>query len=151
MRMLERQKDWRVALAYSDSRVASNFYDKVRGREDFERFSFLPMNVQLDCWLAIFRILLLGKGYIPADIVSRHVPVHKAVIRPAKTPLTTREQEILELASKGKQNKTIAFDLGVSEHTVKLHMHHIIKKLGVHNRTEAVGQLLQGFPNFVEP
>ncbi len=44
---------------------------------------------------------------------------------------------MLELVSHGLQNKTIAAELSLSEHTVKLHMHHIIGKLGVRNRTEA--------------
>lgn len=38
----------------------------------------------------------------------------------------------------GNQNKIIAAALGLSEHTVKIHIHNIITKLGVHNRTEVV-------------
>ena len=147
LRELDRRSDWQVALAYSDAGIAARFYGRVQQRADFERFSFLPMNVQLDCWVAIFRILALGQGYLPADVVSRHMPELRPSKAVADPPLTTREQEILKLASKGKQNKSIAFDLGVSEHTVKLHMHHIIKKLRVQNRTEAVGEYLQGFPS----
>jgi DNA-binding NarL/FixJ family response regulator len=41
------------------------------------------------------------------------------------------------MASQGLQNKTIASALRLSEHTVKIHMHNIINKLGAHNRTEA--------------
>jgi len=147
MKELHRRSDWQVALAYGDAEIAARFYARVQERTDFERFSFLPMNVQLDCWVAIFRILALGQGYLPADVVSRHMPELRAAKAAAEPPLTSREQEILKLASKGKQNKSIAFDLGVSEHTVKLHMHHIIKKLRVQNRTEAVGEYLQGFPS----
>jgi DNA-binding NarL/FixJ family response regulator len=51
--------------------------------------------------------------------------------------LTERELQVLESAAAGKQNKIIADDLKLSQHTVKLHMHHIIAKLGVNNRTEA--------------
>ena len=51
--------------------------------------------------------------------------------------LTEREREILERVARGNQNKIIAADLGLSEHTVKIHLHNIIRKLGVHNRTEA--------------
>jgi DNA-binding NarL/FixJ family response regulator len=70
---------------------------------------------------------------------------------PRLSSLTPRESEILHLASEGKQNKVIAFDLGVSEHTVKLHMHHLIQKLGVRNRTEAVGRYLQTSNDSVHP
>lgn len=51
--------------------------------------------------------------------------------------LTVRELGILSRVARGQQNKIIAADLGLSEHTVKLHIHNIITKLGVHNRTEA--------------
>ncbi len=44
---------------------------------------------------------------------------------------------MLKSAAGGKQNKLIADELKLSQHTVKLHMHHVIAKLGVHNRTEA--------------
>jgi len=37
----------------------------------------------------------------------------------------------------GKPNKIIAYQLGVSEATVKVHVQHIFKKLGVTNRTQA--------------
>lgn len=52
--------------------------------------------------------------------------------------LTKRENEILARIALGNQNKIIAAALGLSEHTVKIHIHNIITKLGVHNRTEAV-------------
>jgi DNA-binding NarL/FixJ family response regulator len=52
--------------------------------------------------------------------------------------LTKRENEILGRIALGNQNKIIAAAFGLSEHTVKIHIHNIITKLGVHNRTEAV-------------
>ena len=54
--------------------------------------------------------------------------------------LTEREVEILGMVAQGNQNKIIAFNLGLSEHTVKIHIHNVIQKLGVHNRTEAAAQ-----------
>ncbi|MGH6862017.1 MAG: response regulator transcription factor, partial [Phyllobacterium sp.] len=43
----------------------------------------------------------------------------------------------LELLSEGLQNKIIADRLTLSEHTVKVHVHNLIRKLRVHNRTQA--------------
>jgi hypothetical protein len=43
----------------------------------------------------------------------------------------------------GNQNKIIAAAFGLSEHTVKIHIHNIITKLGVHNRTEAVAMYFE--------
>jgi DNA-binding NarL/FixJ family response regulator len=52
-------------------------------------------------------------------------------------PKAAREAEVLCLLSKGQPNKIIAHRLDLAESTIKLHIHHIISKLGVSNRTEA--------------
>jgi DNA-binding NarL/FixJ family response regulator len=52
--------------------------------------------------------------------------------------LSPREEEILELVRQGLTNAEIAQSLYLSISTVKLHIHHIFKKLGVRTRTEAV-------------
>lgn len=53
------------------------------------------------------------------------------------TPLTSREQEILEHISNGMSNKLIASKLNIAEGTVKVHVKHLLKKLDLHSRTEA--------------
>ena len=57
--------------------------------------------------------------------------------------LTAREHEILMLVSAGFQNKLIADRMGLSEHTVKAHVHNLIAKLRVTNRTQAAAYLHQ--------
>lgn len=52
--------------------------------------------------------------------------------------LTARERAVLELLGTGKPNKIIAYKLGMSLSTAKIHVHNIIRKLQVKNRTEAV-------------
>ncbi len=52
--------------------------------------------------------------------------------------LTDREREILAYAAAGKGNKEIADQLCVSAETVKTHLHHIYRKLGVAGRVEAI-------------
>ncbi len=52
--------------------------------------------------------------------------------------LTPREMEVLQLLAQGFANKQIAYELEISEHTVKFHISSIYTKLGVTNRTEAV-------------
>ena len=51
--------------------------------------------------------------------------------------LTAREKEVLQLIVKGRSNKEIASDLSIAEVTVKLHVGHILNKLGVNDRTQA--------------
>jgi DNA-binding NarL/FixJ family response regulator len=51
--------------------------------------------------------------------------------------LTRREREVLGLLAHGRSNKRIAFELGISEKTVKTHVGHLFAKLGVTDRTQA--------------
>ncbi len=56
---------------------------------------------------------------------------------PEPGALTTREVEILKLMAAGQSNSQIAEQLSIAEGTVERHVHHILHKLGVANRTEA--------------
>jgi DNA-binding NarL/FixJ family response regulator len=58
--------------------------------------------------------------------------------------LTARERQILQLVSEGYQNKLIADLMSLSEHTVKAHVHNLIAKLRVTNRTQAAAAFLHG-------
>lgn len=53
-------------------------------------------------------------------------------------PLTERELQVVQCLSEGKCNKTIARDLGITGHTVKLHLQNAYMKLGVTSRLQAV-------------
>lgn len=52
--------------------------------------------------------------------------------------LTPREHEVLQHLAQGFANKQIAYQLNITERTVKFHLNSIFQKLGAHNRTEAV-------------
>jgi ATP/maltotriose-dependent transcriptional regulator MalT len=62
-------------------------------------------------------------------------------------PLTFREEEVLELLSRGLSYKLIAGALNVSMSTVCTHILHIYRKLHAHNRTEAVAAWKRKYPN----
>jgi len=51
--------------------------------------------------------------------------------------LTPRENEVLQLLARGRTNREIASTLVIAEVTAKVHVRHILKKLGVRSRTEA--------------
>ena len=53
-------------------------------------------------------------------------------------PLTPREMDVLRLLAQGQSNKEIARALDLVEETVKSHVRHILAKLGVQSRTQAV-------------
>ncbi|TCD14200.1 helix-turn-helix transcriptional regulator [Oricola cellulosilytica] len=116
----------------------------------------LPTDVNLDIWLSIILIMLKGGEYFPPHMFRSFHDGRKsgngvADERFAESTLkmepeteesmlenlTAREKEVLGMVAQGHQNKIIAADLQLSENTVKIHIHNIIRKLGVHNRTEA--------------
>ena len=49
-----------------------------------------------------------------------------------------RQIQVLERLQQGKQNKIIAYELGMCESTVKVHIRHIMRKLNARNRTQVV-------------
>ena len=79
-----------------------------------------------------------GETIIDPTVASRLVQaIADGPRSPADHPLTRREREVLELIAHGRSNKRIAFELGISEKTVKTHVGHLLAKLGVSDRTQA--------------
>ncbi|MGH1570682.1 response regulator transcription factor [Methylobacterium sp. P31] len=62
--------------------------------------------------------------------------------------LTAREQEIILHIAQGAQNDSIAYEMGISTNTVKTHIGNIMRKFGLHNRTQ-IAMLLT--PRLVRP
>jgi DNA-binding NarL/FixJ family response regulator len=73
-----------------------------------------------------------GKKRIPAAVAA-HLAEYFG-----DDDLTDREVEVLRLVASGKRNRMIADQLFISEETVKVHIKHIMEKLGASDRTEAV-------------
>jgi len=59
-------------------------------------------------------------------------------VSPADSMLTERELEVLQAAARGERNKEIAYNLGITERTVKAHLASIYQKFGVDSRAAAV-------------
>jgi DNA-binding NarL/FixJ family response regulator len=81
-----------------------------------------------------------GEAIIDPSVAARLVRAIADGVRPAGEELerlTPREREVLELLAQGRSNKRIAFELGISEKTVKTHVGHLFEKLGVTDRTQA--------------
>jgi DNA-binding NarL/FixJ family response regulator len=79
-----------------------------------------------------------GEALLDPAVAARLV---EAIAQPSQVArdddLTPREREILTHIARGLSNKRIAFELGVSEKTVKNHVSHVLAKLGVTDRTQA--------------
>jgi DNA-binding NarL/FixJ family response regulator len=86
--------------------------------------------------------VVAGGGSIYAPHATRRII--EAFARPMKaTPdgladLTPRELEVLRLVARGRSNREAARALGVSEHTIKTHVAHLLGKLGLRDRVQAV-------------
>jgi DNA-binding NarL/FixJ family response regulator len=109
----------------------------------------------------IYRALDAGAcGYLIKDMLGRAVisairdaAAGRRVIPPAvagrlaeftpRVDLTPREVEVLRFTGKGLRNKEIARVISRTEETVKVHLKHIMAKLGVADRTEAVTLAIQ--------
>jgi LuxR family maltose regulon positive regulatory protein len=137
-----------VAAHVHDGAIESALYDKAlrtaRNTGNFDAFV---------CAYRAFPPLLDGlKDADPhdsklfADLVIEVDPSHAEKIgllaptrsKHEKEPLTRREQEVLDLMCQGLANREIARALWISESTVKVHVHHVLAKMGVRSRTEAV-------------
>lgn len=83
------------------------------------------------------RAVAAGETWIPSQVGA------KLAKRLAHESLTARESEVLRAVAAGKSNKEIGNGLNISEATVKVHMTHILEKLKVTGRTEAINVALR--------
>ena len=92
--------------------------------------------------IAALEAVAAGLVVLHRDIIALVVPGQPNEIRehpPApQQPLTPRELEVLRWLADGHGNKTIAWKMGISEHTVKFHVASVFSKMNVSTRTEAV-------------
>ena len=103
---------------------------------------YIPTSSSTKVAAAALRLVVAGGRYFPANPdrgpSSARTPISPTVGGERLAKLTPREEEVLEVLGRGAQNKIIAYRLGMSLSTVKAHVHSIIRKLNVRNRTEAV-------------
>jgi DNA-binding NarL/FixJ family response regulator len=101
---------------------------------------FIPKSFSKDMIGQAMSKVIRGEVFLP-DELDRISRLHLGI--PEKlgerlSALTQGELRVLELLAKGKSNKIIAYELGIKESTVKAHITAILRKLRVHNRTQAV-------------
>ena len=113
---------------------------------------FIPKSSSIDTITQAISAILMGEIWAPAaqedSSVGRTASELELAERMAQ--LTPQQFKVLMMMSQGLLNKQIAFELGVSEATIKAHVTAIMNKLGVTNRTQAVlaaNQLAVNNPN----
>lgn len=80
------------------------------------------------------------------DRESRAALTQHDQIRAKLLSLTTREREVLDLLTQGKQNKVMAAELGISQRTVEIHRAHVMDKLGARSLAQLVRMVLDASP-----
>jgi len=107
---------------------------------------FITKSLSRDEMAAALKQVLAGQVYLPSNIIRAN---------PTETPQRRRQEEnqldpellssltrrqllVLERMAKGEANKQIAYNLNIAETTVKAHVSAILRKLGVHNRIQAI-------------
>ena len=100
---------------------------------------FIPTSItEISAVVAAIRFVRDGGTFAPLDVLLKP-PTSVAVARAqAAMHLTPRQMTVLSHLRQGKANKIIAYELGMTESTVKVHIRNIMRKMGASNRTQAV-------------
>jgi DNA-binding NarL/FixJ family response regulator len=113
-------------------------FTACQGEEDIYRalrsgvYGYLFKSSSLVELVECIRTVAQGRRWIPPAVAAR---LGKRV---GDRSLTAREMQVIHAVARGKSNKEIGTALDISEATVKVHMTHILEKLNVAGRTEAI-------------
>lgn len=119
--------DARVIIVTSSEGVAEMQRALEGGAKGYMLKSMPPKEL-----LELIRKVHTGKKAIPPEIAARLADHY------SDEGLTAREIEILQQVAEGNRNRDIADKLFISEGTVKVHIKHIMEKLGANDRTQAI-------------
>ena len=125
--LIQVSRDYSVSCLASFPNLRGVFSDKV-GIEDLIKGVHAIMNGEY--WLPRRWM----NAYLDQSRKGFKGLVHARLV----AGLTSKEQVVLEHLVEGKSNAEIAACLHISQHTVKTHLHHLFKKLGVDSRVHAV-------------
>jgi len=101
---------------------------------------FIPKSSSIDTITDAIAAVLMGEIWSPDSTIS-NLPgniISETEMAEQMAKLTPQQFKVLMMMSQGLLNKQIAYELNVSEATIKAHVSAIMSKLGVNNRTQAV-------------
>jgi DNA-binding NarL/FixJ family response regulator len=111
----------------------------IRRCMEFGASGFMPKTLGIEALRQAIARVLQGEVWTPPDIdLARGGDADSAAMIARLSTLTPQQVRVLMMLSGGLLNKQIAYELGVSEATVKAHVSAILQKLGVESRTQAV-------------
>lgn len=113
--------------------------ETIRRCMEFGASGYVPKSLSVEEIRAAVEVVLGGGIWIPADIdLERATDSGTADVVARLSTLTPQQVRVLMMLGQGLLNKQIAFQLGVSEATIKAHVSAILQKLHVDSRTQAV-------------
>lgn len=111
----------------------------IRRCMDFGASGFIPKTLDTEGMRRAISAVLKGGVWTPPDVnLEAGADTEAAELMSRLATLTPQQVRVLMMLSEGLLNKQIAYELGVSEATVKAHVSAILQKLGVESRTQAV-------------
>src|SRR5206468_11389952 len=134
---------------------ASDDVATIRRSLEFGASGFIPKRFGVETLRDAIVKVMEGDVWVPPDTdLSTAADPEMTRLRDRLVTLTPQQVRVLMMLSEGLLNKQIAYELGVSEATIKAHVSAILQKLGVESRTQAViaaariagGQWKQGTP-----
>src|SRR5271155_3848893 len=111
----------------------------IRRCMEFGASGFIPKTLGIEALRGAIARVRQGEVWAPPDVdLTRRSDAETAALIARLSTLTPQQVRVLMMLSGGLLNKQIAYELGVSEATVKAHVSAILQKLGVESRTQAV-------------
>jgi DNA-binding NarL/FixJ family response regulator len=111
----------------------------IRRCMEFGASGFIPKTLGIDALRQAIGRVLAGEVWTPPEVdLARQSDAETGAMIARLATLTPQQVRVLMMLSGGLLNKQIAYELGVSEATVKAHVSAILQKLGVESRTQAV-------------
>jgi len=118
---------------------ANDDHAVIRRCMEFGASGFIPKTLGVDVMRTAISRILGGGVWTPPDVdLGAGSDAEAAELMTRMATLTPQQVRVLMMLSEGLLNKQIAYQLGVSEATVKAHVSAILQKLGVESRTQAV-------------
>lgn len=111
----------------------------IRTSIEFGAAGYIPKTIPVETMNLAIRTVLDGGSWTPPDInLTGALDKETGDLVRRLASLTPQQMRVLTMLSEGLLNKQIAYELSVSEATVKAHVSAILMKLGVESRTQAV-------------
>lgn len=104
---------------------------------------FIPKSSSMKQLVTALNAVIAGDTWLPEGVSLRPESEEESSLTSKLASLTPQQYKVLVMLRDGSLNKQIAWELNVSEATIKAHITAIFRKLGVKNRTQAVIALQQ--------